>query len=144
MNSPSGALTSIRTNGRDFFVDKKYDKSDSSSTTALIIPKGSIIIVSKDIDARSSDIFVDPDSFKPERWNDSTRAMIKTKNLSMYSLGLRSCPGRSLAYDSQLSTIPRIMSKFSIELLEKGDFVHNGLYSRFVGCKVALKPRLML
>lgn len=139
LNSPSGALTSIRTTGRDFFVDENYDKS-VSSPTKLIVPKGSLIIVSKDVDASSADIFADPNSFKPERWGATTIEMTKTKNLSMYSLGSRSCPGRSLAYDSQLSTIPRIMNNFSIELVEKGDFVHNGLYSRFVGCKVALKP----
>lgn len=145
LNSPSGAYSSIRQTGRDIFYEKHGKEGNVSSNDDVvgIIPKGSIVLVSKNIVGKSPDIFSDPQSFTPERWNEASSEMVESRSFTMFSAGSRSCPGRSLAYASIYCIMPKIMSRFSLKMATAdadidGDFVFNGLVSHYQGTRLIL------
>jgi cytochrome P450 len=144
LSSPSGAISSIRQTGRNFFYEKNSEGTVASNNDDVVsmIPKGSIVIVSKNIASKSPEIFSDPQSFTPERWNEASSDMVASRSFTMFSAGSRSCPGRSLAYDSMYYIMPKIMSKFSVKMETDGDFVFNGLMSHYQGTRLILAPSI--
>ena len=139
LNSPGQALLSIRETGKDFTFDTK-SSTRSDGRGPVLIPKGSLVIVSKNIASKNPDIYSSPLSFIPERWESPTSAMVEQRNLSMFSAGSRSCPGRQLTLYAMGSLIPKILSKVTtVEMKSSGKFIYNGLFFRHAESRLVLK-----
>jgi cytochrome P450 len=98
---------SIRRVGKDF--DAGNDE---------IIPKGATVITSQIIANRNTTMFIDADTFNPDRWYDATEEM---KNaVTPFSAGIRNCIGQSLAMAELETMIPYLLSRFDINLIDEG------------------------
>lgn len=139
LNSPGQAFLSIRETGTDLIIDTKSSTRSNERRSALI-PKGSLVFVAKSIASKNPDIYSSPLSFIPERWDSPTSAMVEHRNLSMFSTGSRSCPGRQLALYTMGSLIPKILSKVTaVEMKSSGKFLYNGLFFRYSESSLVLK-----
>jgi cytochrome P450 len=105
---PVAALGSVREAHRDF-----------TTKDGFTIPKGAWCFMTQYHGNRNPSIFEKPDDFCPERWEDPTKAMLD--QLAPFSVGPRSCPGRSLAMAEINSTLPRLLEGYSFEVVEEGE-----------------------
>ena len=63
--------------------------------------------------------FRDPESFVPERWlGDARYAKDRREASQPFSIGPRSCLGRSLAYAEMRIVLARVLFEFDLELME--------------------------
>ena len=104
---PVAAAGSIREAGRDFITSRNE-----------IIPKGSICFLPFILQFRNKDIFVEPDKFLPERWNNPTKEMVDA--LNPFSLGKQNCLGQSLAQAETFAIVARIITKFELSVETEG------------------------
>ena len=102
-------LGSVRQVGRDI----------SCKNGAMIIPKGSVMYMPQMLLHRNPAVFKDPKQFYPERWEKPSKAM--KDSLMMFSLGMRNCPGQSLAMAELHSMIPKILVPYTFELEAEGE-----------------------
>ena len=96
------------------------------------IPEGSAVVAnhwSLDMD---QDIFQDAQDFLPERWLDDSQLP-----LAAFGFGRRTCPGQTLARNSLLVVVSRLLWAFDIQWkegqaqqLESLDFTHEGIFSK--------------
>ena len=77
---------------------------------------------------RNPDIFNDPDSFQPSRWETPTRDMLDAFN--PFALGKQNCVGQSLANAELFAIVARICSEFELSVESEGS----------VGFFLTLKP----
>ena len=103
--NPVASAGSVRTTGTDFITRK-----------GLLIPKGSICFLPFILNFRNPDIFEDPDSFIPSRWENPTRDQLDA--FQPFSMGKQNCIGQSLARAQIRSIIARIISEFELSVDE--------------------------
>jgi len=104
---PVAAAGSIRETGRDITTNRNE-----------IIPKGSICFLPFMLQFRNKDIYVDPDKFKPNRWENPTKEMVDAFN--PFSLGKQNCLGQSLAQAETFAIVARIVTKFELSVESEG------------------------
>jgi cytochrome P450 len=78
--------------------DLHYVSADGSSD--FVIPRGTPIGMTSMINHWNTDLFPNPDEFRPERWitADGERDMALVKKLLSFGKGTRSCIGENLAF----------------------------------------------
>jgi len=101
------------------------------------IPANSFTIVAPHLMMHNDNIFKDPDSFVPSRWNDPTEDMKKA--YLPFAAGKRNCQGRALAYAELNTILAQLCSNYSFEVVEEGQPEFSGLL-KSVGTKLAVKP----
>ncbi|WPH00040.1 Pisatin demethylase [Acrodontium crateriforme] len=85
------------------------------------IPAGTIVGINPWVTNRDSTIFPDPESFKPERWLDSsTEHLAKMETLFQFNFGAGSfkCMGRNISWIEIHKVIPQLLRDFRIELMD--------------------------
>lgn len=118
---PVGA--SIRTIGREITTNKKNE----------VLPKGSICMLTFILLFRNPDVFDEPDSFSPSRWENPTREMIDA--MQPFGLGRQNCVGQALAKAETFAIVARIISEFELTV-EKGGTVDFFLTLKPVGTRL--------
>ena len=93
------------------------DRRDIMTSSGLL-PKGSICSLQFLLLFRNPDVFEDPDSFLPSRWEDPTREMLDA--FMPFSLGKHSCIGQSLAQAESYAIVARICSEFELSVEDEG------------------------
>ena len=104
---PTAAFTSSRQTGRDFEFQGE------------IVPKGAICFLPQVLTNYDAQVYEDPDSFRPERWESPTKEMTEAY-ISPFLVGSRNCPGQALAKAEINSALPRLLSKYELELVDEG------------------------
>ena len=103
---PVAAGASIRTIGRNLATKNYY------------FPKGTIAFIPLILLHRNSDIFENPNCFKPSRWDKPTSVM--NQAFRPFSAGKQNCIGQSLAKAQIHTIISKICGKFELELVDEG------------------------
>mmetsp|Transcript_14793 Transcript_14793/g.22408 ORF Transcript_14793/g.22408 Transcript_14793/m.22408 type:complete len:560 (-) Transcript_14793:46-1725(-) len=131
--------------GIDGIISNSSNGSASSSNEnikvrarVMCIPCGSNVVVPFLVSHRFPSIFKEPDDFYPERWdtpndndnNDKAKAMKAA--LTPFSVGMRNCPGQSLAMTEMLTALTRLMADFELEVQTEGSFQ----VMRFIGFRL--------
>jgi cytochrome P450 len=98
---------SIRVPGRDIVTSKNE-----------VLPKGSMCIAHFMLLFRNPDIFEDPDTFRPSRWEIPSRDMLEA--FQPFSMGRQNCVGQSLARAETFGIVARICSEFELTVEEEG------------------------
>lgn len=104
---PVAAAISVRTTGRDF-----------ETKSGMLLPKGSIVFIPPIMAHRNFDIFDEPDSFLPSRWENPTKSM--NEAFIPFYVGKQNCVGQSLANAQLLSIVPKICMGFDLRIEEEG------------------------
>ena len=105
---PVAPMGSTRMTGRDFKLED-----------GTIIPTDSICLLPQYPFYRDQDIFDNPNTFDPDRWQDSTREMNETASVT-FSCGPRSCPGKPLAVKEMNYLLPRLLLRYTLHLETEG------------------------
>jgi cytochrome P450 len=103
---PVAAMFPVRQTGRDIVYKGEY------------IPKGAVCFLAQIVSFWNPDTFEDPSAFKPERWENATKAM--NDSVTPFTLGKRNCIGQALAKAELQSVLPMLVSKYKFELVEDG------------------------
>ena len=117
---PAAAMGSVRQLGNDLTLP----------TTKKVIPKGSVVITNYYSIQRDPELFDDPETFKPSRWEEPTKE--QTMSIMTFSTGRRSCQGQGLATTEMNELLYRLVSKYNFDIVEKGE-PHNVLLFKPVG-----------
>lgn len=94
------------------------------------VPKGGVVICGKRIPGgttvginawvlhRNSDVFPDPDTFRPERWLDASAAKLKEMEQSFFAFGSgpRTCIGKNISLMEMQKIVPQLLREFEIRL----------------------------
>ena len=130
---PAAALGSTRIAAKDIKVPKappfdckisdsvSNDKTDENdSNNHWIIPKGSYCSVVYYMILRNHHIFGDnADEFVPSRWECPSDEMLKA--YLPFAAGKRNCQGMALAYLELNAVVARLVSSYTLELVEEGE-----------------------
>ena len=104
---PVAAGGSGRVTGKDYLT-----------ADGKMIRQGSTCFFNQYLMNHNPNVYDEPDEFRPERWESPTEAM-KTA-MAPFALGSRACPGQSLATAEINSLLPRILAKYSFDLVDEG------------------------
>ncbi|KXN81494.1 Fumitremorgin C synthase [Leucoagaricus sp. SymC.cos] len=85
----------------------------------MFIPAGSTVIANVYAMTRNTELFPDPEEYRPERILEATNPLIKNYNMT-FGFGRRICPGQHVATDQLFIIISRILWAFNI-MPAKGD-----------------------
>lgn len=91
---------------------------DFHTKDGRVLPKGSFCFLGIYHANHDPTIFEQPDEFRPERWENPSHAMLDQH--FPFAVGPRSCPGQSLAMAEIFSTMPRLLQKYSFEIVDEG------------------------
>ncbi|XP_006462255.1 hypothetical protein AGABI2DRAFT_119114 [Agaricus bisporus var. bisporus H97] len=83
----------------------------------MFIPAGSTVIGNIYAITRDTEVFPEPEEFKPERFIDNTDPIFKNYNLT-FGFGRRICPGQHIASDQLFLFVSRMLWAFDIVPLE--------------------------
>ncbi|RKP06590.1 cytochrome P450 [Thamnocephalis sphaerospora] len=99
------------------------------------LPDGTMVTASQYSVNRSKDIWEDPIMFKPERWltQDSVRREEMRRAFFPFSMGVRACVGRELAWMELRVVVASLIRRFDIEVLSENDMTPV--------CYVSISPR---
>lgn len=92
---------------------------DHMTPDGHFIPKGTTAFLPQHLPNHDHRIYEDPGSFLPGRWNSPTTEMIDAH--MKFALGPRSCPGLALAQTELNVIIPKLLSDYEFELVERGE-----------------------
>merc|ERR1712113_986679 len=87
-----------------------------------ILPKGTVCFLASLLRLRNPNVFDNPDSFQPSRWENPTKEM--TDSFTPFSLGKQNCIGQSLANAEMHYVVARIISEFDLFVEEEGSVAH--------------------
>ena len=96
-----------------FYANPSRDCDDD-----VLVPKGSVIVISPFDAHRNELIYKDAETFNPERWigkNFSLRDIIMRSDFFTFGIDNRACPGRLFATQEALLLIATVAAKFDIE-----------------------------
>jgi len=85
-----------------------------------VVPKGSVCFMNEFVASRNEAIYKDADSFIPERWTCPTQEMKDAFLHIPFMVGSRACPGQALAMAEINTILPKVLTKYSLELVEEG------------------------
>ena len=102
----------------------------------LFLKKGSIILLPLIVQFHNHNVYKDPESFLPSRWDDPTKEM--NDSLTPFIVGPRNCVGSSLANAEINTIIPAICSQFEFELEEEG-YMDNFLTMKTINTMIKVK-----
>ena len=79
---------------------------------------------------RNPDVFPDPDSWKPERWVESSEVQLKEMNRWFWAFGSggRMCVGSNLAVLEMKAIMVAVWGSFRTTIADDSGMVHNGGY----------------
>ena len=97
-------------------------------TSSGLLPKGSICALHFLLLFRNPEIYDNPDSYLPSRWENPTQAMKDA--FVPFSLGKQGCIGQSLAKAETYAVVARICSEFDLSVECEGSSE----------CSLTLKP----
>ncbi|KAK1981748.1 cytochrome P450 [Colletotrichum cereale] len=125
--------------------------SPGAELDGKFIPSGTVIHVYPWATFRNPDNFVDPDSFRPERWLspshprfDERYANDNRACFKPFSYGPRDCIGKNLAYSEMRLLISRILYRFDYNLLPGQERWHDSQNSFLIWNKSPLKVQFSL
>lgn len=99
----------------------------SGTIAGLYIPAGTIVSADLYTIQRSPEYFIDPATFRPERWLDSGESTeFKADNPTAYRpflIGSRACIGRHMAQQSIRLIVAKLLWMYDFELLDRDGFV---------------------
>mmetsp|Transcript_12338 Transcript_12338/g.33930 ORF Transcript_12338/g.33930 Transcript_12338/m.33930 type:complete len:485 (-) Transcript_12338:210-1664(-) len=127
---PVAAMGPVRMLDRDFIF------MDEDSHRNVKVPKGATVFLPHIMSHRDEKVFHDAQQFKPSRWENPTDEMLKS--ILTFSLGIRKCPGQSLASAEMYSVLPSILSKYEFEVAEEGK-LEFFLTFKYSGAKLLVK-----
>ncbi|KAG6808075.1 hypothetical protein H0H92_005459 [Tricholoma furcatifolium] len=115
--TPLGEFLSLLTgyNRRAYlFVGLPHGVAKDDIYNGMLIPEGAMICANVWLIFHDPEIFVDPDTFKPERFlgDEGTRCR-EVMNI-VWGFGRRSCPGRQFAEAALFITISSVLACFSM------------------------------
>jgi len=125
---PVAAGGGARVTGRDFLRDDG----------TVIIPKGAACGMHHFVANRNEAIYKDADSFVPERWINPSQEMKDAFSYVPFNAGTRACPGQALAMAEINSSLPRLLLKFRLELVEEGK-LSSFLTFKYTGTRLRVK-----
>jgi cytochrome P450 len=92
---------------------------DLTSPDGHSIPKGTIAFIPQHLANHDPETYKNPELFLPDRWNDATKEMM---NAHMpFAVGVRSCPGLSLAKVELGHIIPRLIKDYDFDVISAGE-----------------------
>jgi len=83
-----------------------------------LLPQGSIIFMPLILVLRDPNVYDNPDSFIPSRWENPTKEM--NDSFLPFSAGKQNCVGQSLANVEILNIVPRVLADYELELIDEG------------------------
>lgn len=101
--NPVASAGSIRTIGRDITTKRGH-----------LLPKGSICFLPFMLIFRNPNVFPEPESFIPSRWENPSQEQLAA--FQPFSLGKQNCVGQSLAKAETSSIVARIISEFELSV----------------------------
>ncbi|KAJ3576228.1 hypothetical protein NP233_g558 [Leucocoprinus birnbaumii] len=84
----------------------------------MFIPAGSTVIANIYAITHDTELFPDPEQFKPERFLDVTDPLLKNYNMT-FGFGRRICPGQYVATDQLFIMISRLLWAFDVRPLKE-------------------------
>ena len=91
---------------------------DMKTKEGYLLPKGSIAFMPMILLFRNPRVYINPNQFLPERWQQADQAMIDS--FLPFSMGKQNCVGQALAKIEIHSVIARICSEFDLSLVDEG------------------------
>lgn len=85
--------------------------ADVTTPEGYLIPKGTTAFIPQHLANHDSKTYESPDLFLPDRWNNATKEMFDAH--MPFAVGVRSCPGLSLAKVEMCHIIPRLIRDLS-------------------------------
>jgi cytochrome P450/NADPH-cytochrome P450 reductase len=125
---PAAALGSLREIARDIPVP------DSN----LIVPSKAWCFVPFLVVQRNGDVYDDPDSFVPARWENPSEAALKA--FLSFSAGRRGCQGQALANTELSVVLAQLCSRYEFSVEDEGE-VQWCVTLKAVGTKLRAKRR---
>jgi cytochrome P450 len=102
-----------------------------------VVPKGALVLMPQILaNYDSPRLFEDPETYRPERWENASKKMLEATH--PFSYGNRNCIGQSLAMAEINSILPKLVSRFVLDLVEEGkpDYF---LTSKFHGARLKVR-----
>eukprot|EP01097_Dermamoeba_algensis_P007210 TRINITY_DN4527_c0_g1_i1.p1 TRINITY_DN4527_c0_g1~~TRINITY_DN4527_c0_g1_i1.p1 ORF type:complete len:195 (-),score=47.77 TRINITY_DN4527_c0_g1_i1:71-655(-) len=106
-----------------------------------IAPIGSQLTVSTWLLHRHPDIWENPLSFIPERWEDKDKLPQSPFAFVPFSAGSRNCIGQKFAMMEEKVILAMIFKQFNVECLEEPEGMADAILRPVNGIKVKLTPR---
>ncbi|TLS22254.1 uncharacterized protein PpBr36_10073 [Pyricularia pennisetigena] len=108
------------------FAEQPPRVSPGAVVDGQFVPKGTIVTIYQNATYHNPDNFVDPDSFRPQRFLPPTHPMHDARlaagsNMAAFkpfSYGPRDCLGKNLAYAEMNLVASRLLLRFDVELAE--------------------------
>jgi cytochrome P450 len=121
---PVASMNPWRQAGRAFEID------------GMVVPKGALVLMPQILANYDGRLFEDPEIYRPERWENASKEMLEATH--PFSYGNRNCIGQSLAMAEINSILPKLVSRFVLDLVEEGkpDYF---LTSKFHGARLKVR-----
>ena len=104
-------------------------KKDFISDSGSLIPKESLVFLPINMAMCNSKVFDDANEFIPSRWDDPSEDM--NDAFLPFAAGKQNCVGQSLANAEMHNVIPKICSKFELEVECEGETRYNLTYQPY-------------
>ncbi|KAL7550633.1 hypothetical protein ACHAWF_013854 [Thalassiosira exigua] len=92
---------------------------DHTTPDGYFIPKGTRAFLPQHLPNHDKHIYSNPELFLTSRWDNPLKDMLDAH--MMFAAGPRSCPGLSLAQAELNVIIPKLVSRYDFELVDKGE-----------------------
>ena len=89
--------------------------AEDDTVEGFLIPKDTSVVANIYAVHHDPDVWVDPESFRPERWIDVDGKVKKSDNLIAFSAGKRYCIGQPVARMQLFLYITSIFQKFDVK-----------------------------
>ena len=113
------------------FVGREFITDDN-----LILKKGTFVSIPFFVQFRNHNVYKDPESFIPSRWDKPTVEM--NDSFIPFAAGPRNCVGMSLANAEINTIIPAICSQFEFKLEDEG-YMDNFLTMKTINTMIKVK-----
>ena len=105
---PAAAFGSVRELGKDLVLPTKE-----------VIPSGSWVNTAYYAIQRTAEVFENPDTFLPSRWETPTKAQMMS--MLTFSYGRRNCQGQALANAEVTEVLAKLCGTYEFDIVEEGE-----------------------